>query len=904
VEGRRAAERATAETIAALRSGNGRVLLVAGAAGLGKSHLLAGLADEAAAAGAAVRAARAHEVDTVGAPSIVVDALGVDAAAAPRGPSVPSPSLLAGNALADAEAALVDACLDAVEALTAGAPLLVALDDFQWAGRADVAIVHALARRAERLPLAVAIALRPHPRGRELARLVDEVTRDGATVVGLDALEGDDVVRLLEHFVGAPPGPRLRALAAQLGGNPFYVRTLVDALAAEGALEAADGRVEAANDALPAELRDLVLRRLASLDVRAIELLQVAAVLGTTVDVRELAGLLGERTVSLLGVVERCRRAGVLRRDGAQLRFAHDLVREAVYADVPLDVRRAMHDDAAALLAGAGAAPERVAWHRVAATPDDPGHAAALVDEARVVVDRAPAAAAILATRAGELAGGDTGRAVLVHALARCGRADEALAVARAAAGAGPELRSAAAYAALQSGRLAGHDVAATLEAAARDGGERQAAWLVQAALARLLGGDLAGADDLASRLQHDPTVAAPALAVRAWVASFAARVADAVALARAAVEAGTPRTMEWSLAQFFLGMVLVDADRLGEAEAAFTAGLDGAEQWMVPLHVQGRGTARFLAGAWDDAIVDLRSGAGHAEEIGSLTAVGFSHSVLAAAATARGDPDAARDHLDRADRTFASGGAPLGVDWMIWARARLAEQEGRIGDARDALADAWTIDVTLGLRNDVRTFAPDLVRLDVRAGERARARTVVETLHEVAHVAAIPGATGAALRAEAWLRDDPDLAVAAVDDYRAGPRPHDAAMAALDAMELCASHGRFDEAEALLAEAGTGLGALGAAGDVAVATARARACGVRARVPAPAPVTGWDGLTDTERRIAELAAAGCTNRGIGEQLFLSPRTVESHLTRVFAKLGVRSRVELAGAGAGGRTPG
>ena len=167
-----------------------------------------------------------------------------------------------------------------------------------------------------------------------------------------------------------------------------------------------------------------------------------------------------------------------------------------------------------------------------------------------------------------------------------------------------------------------------------------------------------------------------------------------------------------------------------------------------------------------------------------------------------------------------------------------------------------------------------------------------------VAEVAArndVPWITGAALRCRGLAADDPTLLCAAVEAYGHGPRPLELALAAEDAG---AALGRRSDgaAASLLERALAADERLDAARDAARAEATLRDLGIRRgrRGPRKRPQLGWDSLTPTELRVVDLVVEGLTNPQIGEHLFVSRRTVQTHLAHVFTKLGISSRTQLA----------
>jgi DNA-binding CsgD family transcriptional regulator len=181
-------------------------------------------------------------------------------------------------------------------------------------------------------------------------------------------------------------------------------------------------------------------------------------------------------------------------------------------------------------------------------------------------------------------------------------------------------------------------------------------------------------------------------------------------------------------------------------------------------------------------------------------------------------------------------------------------------------------------LRGHARAAPPQLVE---EAARRAREA---------------PSARGVALRCRGLVENDADILLEAVEAYRRSPRPVELAWTCEDAGVALVSHGRKAEGIPLLQEALSGLEAVGALREARRVEAHLRGAGARRgrRGVRRRPAMGWDALTDTERRVVDLVCEGLTNRGVAERLFISRRTVDTHVAHVFGKLGVRSRAELA----------
>jgi DNA-binding CsgD family transcriptional regulator len=180
-------------------------------------------------------------------------------------------------------------------------------------------------------------------------------------------------------------------------------------------------------------------------------------------------------------------------------------------------------------------------------------------------------------------------------------------------------------------------------------------------------------------------------------------------------------------------------------------------------------------------------------------------------------------------------------------------------------------------------------------AGNRAQAVSVTEELERAAVCGPTPTAQGLALRCRGLLDDSPDVLIESVAAHRSGPRPYQLAAACEDAGVALQRAARREEAVRLLNDAADGYEQLDAVRDVARVQSVLRTLGVRRGRRTPRrPSFGWESLTPTELRVVTLAAEGLTNGQIAERLFVSRRTVATHLEHVFSKLGHANRVELA----------
>lgn len=927
--------------------GAGRVLVLDGEAGSGKTRLLSEAVPMASSRGFEVLVGSADELQRDRPFGVFVDALGLlpnsedeDRAEIGR--------MVAGDDVAGTEHSagqrpdlgfrMVELLVTLVERLAGTGPLMLVLEDLHWADPLSLRTVRAIGRSASQLPVLLAVTLRPYPRHGELERTIWDLAADGGCHLRVGPLEDEAVRSLASAVAGGPLGRRLERHVAGAGGNPLFVIELLRALRDEGVLAVEDGRVEASDPSLPGTLRQTLLRRIGFLPGPAHDILKVGAVLGTRFPVSELGAVMDRSPVELLSGLEQAIDAGLLEESGGELSFRHELIREALYETLPLAIRKGLHRQAAAALAAVGLPSTRVADHFfLGACAGDAEAVEWLASAARQVATRAPAAAVRLLERAVELADpADPQSDLLVCDLAplliQTGRAEEAAGLSQRVLDRAPApavesaLRRALGEVLWTKGWL--EDARIQLEAAAQvpgvAEGERLGALALAANVRLFLGepeeaGRRAGSAAVAARQQADDFALCLSLQTLAIVADARGDVAEAVELGREAVaiaeRSDQPRVGHLH-PHLYLGLILIDADRLTDAEAALTDGRRRAEErgtvlWL-PLYHGILAMRRVFVGEWDDGLAELQAGLAVADDVGTRLHAPILHGLVGWIALQRGDLRRAQERLDvaaeellagttstwraEAERGVRSAEPRWPLEWGLWIQGLIYDARGDQRGARALLEDAWAVAAPLRFFLSHRLFAPDLVRVAIAEGSRQTAAAVTAEVEEGARRSGTAAAAGAALRCRGLLHDDPAILLQAVGQFRRSPSVMELAAALEDAGAALARAGRTAEAVDLLREA---LGLFERAGaDQAAGRTRAalRSLGVRRRAPGPRrrPALGWDSLTATELTVAGLVAEGLTSRQVAERLFVSRRTVETHLAHLFAKLGISSRAQLA----------
>ena len=731
-------------------------------------------------------------------------------------------------------------------------------------------------------------------------------------------------------MLGSPPGNTLRQLTAQAAGNPLYVRELVDAMVRERALEIgpAAAEISAAGERLPASLTAVLTDRLGSVSAGAAQLLRTAALLGGRFAVTDLAVVLRRPASDLAADVQEAVAAGILTEhpNDPDLAFRHLLIQQALYESMPAALRTALHAEAARELAAAGADVLSVAQQLSAA--NKPGEAWArtwLVESGPALAIRASQVGAeILRRELDATPAGDEARdglmASLAWALLAAGsyqeaarQADRALAMMT-----DPVRRAETQWVLTRAQVSAGRSddaIAAIRQALASAGlpAEWRARMLaLLAMLQRAATGDLDAADATAIQALTAAEQAGDAFATAhaltdLWLTRSIRRdhVAALDYIDRALRVLGDdPGHADLrSFAQDGCIFTLQNLDRWPQAELSLRRAREASQRSGNPDRATWVTAAvlRYWLGEWDDALAEL--GPDDAD------APGLTHSFLrerwsalllhGVSALIAGR----RDERTAADQQLRQGLAlPIQTladrenqDFLVAAHALALEQSGEAHQAMLRLAGM--LPRRDGEMTLIHQWLPDLVRLALAAGDRPMALAATRACQAEAAAETHPArATVASLRCRGLLESDPDPLTEAVAHYRALGPAAELPAALEDLAVVLAERGREEDARTALTEAVSGYEGLQARWDIRRAEGRLRPHGVRRGgrgQRAQRAVFGWAALTPTEVKIAVMVARGDSTSDIARGMSLSRRTVQTYISHILAKLGVKGRVDI-----------
>ena len=901
--------------LARLRSGAGTSWLIEGAPGLGKSRLVEQVVSAARETGFAVGQGVAGPGDAAVELAVLMDALF----------GGPEP-LLERSALGDSHASreqrywLLQDIQMLLERSALRQPILICLDDLQWADGGTRAAIRSLPARLASLPVGWVLAFRPIEPGSDLGRAAAELLRNGASQTVLGRLDQAAVAEVIADVLGAAPDDSLLALAEGMQGNPFFLMELLSGLREEHLVSFDAGRATLTEARLPLRVREGMRRRLARMSPAARNVAAVAASMGRRFTVGQLAAVLEVPASRLLDPVQELIGSELLAEGVEMLSFTHDLHREAVRASQPSSAVHALDRQVASALLAAGALPVEVAIQLASsATPGDEVAITTLMKASDTLGSTDPGQAADLARRALDLTtdshplrGPLVARtAILLNAAAR---SEEARAFADGA------LRQALPVLQEVQVRLSIASLF-TISPEVRAESCRRALDLagvppdLRARVLALLFHNLvvAGRPEQAQQLLKEVEQAVEE--TRDGAARFTLELAEsafqytrghfetALALADAALRNSAdlgedPR--QWLGRAFRCGILAV-MERFGEALAAVTEGIrtgqQGRQGRALQLFEASRARQLLQLGNLTDAAAALE-GRFSLDEAHLVLSVLDADGVVVLGRIALHTADQRQAELTSAiARVMLRSGVPGIERHAAWLLALQAQAGGDPAQARRWLT-------ALGEKERLSLFPlfpldpaddPQLVRIALASGDRELAESATAAAERRAGInPGVPAIVASAVHASGLLTGNPGLLAQAVTILEAGQRRLALASALEDLAMAEIRAGGTDQAIAALDRALVIYAACGARSDLARVRRRLRQLGIQRRLPTERrPALGWAGLTESELAVVRLVTDGLTNREVAERLYVSPHTVNGHLRHAFEKLGINSRVAL-----------
>lgn len=911
IRGRSDELRVIGALVTAVAEGRGGVLVIEGPPGIGKSRLLTEVFPLADKCGVRALFGEAFEYQqTVPFFSLFMATLRADP------PVGDAEALRALGGSADLRYWVVHDLADAIHAAAVQTPLVIVLEDLHWADNGTLLALRSMATVRPDMPVLWVLTVRTGAGGPAMQETLSMLQRGDATFMRLGGMTPEAVADMVQDAVRAKADVSLLNLAAKAHGNPFLVTELVGGLSEEDRLTVDGGRAMVTGDALPRRLGASMQQRLDLLSDEASEVVRVAAVLPDRFSARLLAAMLDRQPASLLSALEEAARADLFVEDGEQLRFRHDLLREATRQSLPQSLRRAMERQAASVMLGLGAAPAEVATQLArSAAPGDREAIDALRQAAQSVGRGDASAAADLSKRALELLpshGPDYGSLVAetvewLNRASRYGEAEE-LAVAALSEAASPEVEAEIRL------RLPAHTKHSTQQRAEQNRRALALTAISEVTRARHLAW-LAYNIVLQDKSGQRPMAADEAGAAAAATGDLEATIMAGVA--RALVDVGDGYrsraltrleelcSLEYTndaasahgFAVMHYAILLAVIGRLDDAAHQVA---DGVEQARREGNAMALNMWAVIGGIVHLAAGRLSAARDAAGPLPPTQPTGVSEPdllriVIMASVAVRTDDRNMLQQMANQARDAYSTGSPAIRRGAAYVLALAAWQHGEVHEAARWLGG----DIAL-LGTPLQSYAFDRLILSARvasaaadAGLRARVLQATEMLESEQPV--VPLLAGVAGYARAILERDAAALVAATDVLRASPRPLLYANAAEDAGGELSRAQRNPEAIDHLKAAFDTYIECEAIADARRVGRALRRLGVERRIVTNQRAkTGWDSLTDSELKVVNLIARGATNRDVATELHLSPHTVKTHVHNAFGKLGINSREQLS----------
>jgi DNA-binding CsgD family transcriptional regulator/tetratricopeptide (TPR) repeat protein len=925
------------DRLAGAAAGEGRLLFVAGEAGIGKTRLLSAVARQADASGFAVVRAAAFPDDVQSLAGLLLDLAGNllparEPALSELGRSLTSRVRAISDAAGDAHhrrRVLVQDLADLLVTADPGTPVLIILEDLHWADELSLDVLGHLAGRLASRPLLVTGAYRSdelYPRlpMRDLrARLLGQRLTEE---IRLPRLGLAQTAAMASALLGRPaPAQMVQAIHERSDGIPLHIEELLAAIDEATLTPHSGAAIQAAT--VPDTLGDAVLSRVRHLARLTRDVASAASVIGRSFDFDLLTVVTGHGPDEVAGALRELQEAYLVLpgADAVTFDFRHALIRDTLYADTDLPARRRLHERVARAAMDRGYRGAFISAHFEQAQCPGLTHeyAVAAAGEAacfsahgealelyRRAVRNLPAQlpaldrAGLFAALGDEAAATDDNTAA-AEAYRRAHELTASAGDARAAAALVPRMVAVAhllgenlpvRVGMLQAALDSLDGVADADRERARLGSAMAAAYLVDDRLDEAIAyGEASRAE---SQRLGDEEAALNTAATLGSVLVFAGRMEEGWRLLEDAIVRATGAQQEAEAARGY---------RMIGSSASALVEYDLAERWLIEgigyaekvelwnhRHYMASHLAhvQWATGQWQAAAQTAQQAL--ADGRGGITTQITAQFVLGYLAMGRGDWTLAADLLGEA---FGHGDRMAEVQRFsppLWGLAEAARCQGDYDTALIHCERGYQASADITDSSSLYPYLLTGVRAHLARGDVDAAQTWSDRVAAVLTVRAVPGTLPAIAHARGLLllaRGEVPTAIealqAASESWQVLRRFWEGTWARLDLAEAAARARRRGEAAVLADEVRTIAAASGAAVLIAAADR------LTGSFDAAKPAEPWYPLSEREFEVAQLVAAGLTNRQIAEQLVLAPKTISAHVTHILTKLGAARRAEI-----------
>lgn len=818
--------------------------------------------------------------------------------------------------------------IDAIEKRLSGGSVALFIEDLHFADSSTHVLLASIPRRLLGANLLVVATTRLGATSEQSEPLRTSLEMSGGFTLRLGPLSANEMLEVARDFLGHDPSAALNSSLGTASGNPFLATQLAMAWGdqSEPVQGSRETKTEVGDqDQLPGQVRVAILRRLLPLRNELVHLIEMAAVFGDLFAVADLAAVAGERVTKVWPLLRDLIDRQFLEERGTQLAFRHHLVRSAVYDHIPASLRAALHLDVARYLASSNRSPitvanhyldaidvvgaEAVPWLQLAArfqSANDPDAALAYLDKARTLatpfeldeLETQRVFAYLFANR-------------MQDAIDAAYRGLERLAASPEKANVRAELRlgATAGLLALGRSREATEAIGGVLDETTDESVKGFASGI--ASLTSMLSGETGPAEALAIEARglavgdYARATATLALNVQARVAGNRLDFATSRRLAEAAIEEASLDPTDRSsglMPYLFACMAARDDEDMHTYEQWARLGYPDDRPglaWSGPAYHGMRADMLRLSGQFGDALAEAETGMLVANETQSPLGSALCAATVIDIATRHGDLARATSAQSGSQRWLGPAVASFGFDAFTTASMRLASAKDPEFENTDELWNIWSFAVANETLILGRTLLLPLALALQTRGDLQRLAQLGDDLADWPDRSAYARSVlirASCLVASGLARRDLATALDGIAVARSGPNRLQLADALVGVSELAHTVGDQTTAAECFRESQSLYEAMGCTLDVTNLRSFGKRFGLRTRPgrPGKRAVSGWESLSPTETKVARLVSLHLTNREIADVLFVSRRTVETHVRNIFGRLSIDSRRELA----------